>query len=261
MEEALGIIRETRGPVAWVSIDRPAKLNAIDPETHEALAAIWPELEADDEVRAIVLTGAGDRSFCAGADIGTFLPYLASAIEAGKDPQHFCGLTNRRLGKPLIAAINGDAMGGGLELALAADIRIASDRARFALPEVRIGAMAGAGGVTRLRRMIPPAVAEHMILTGEPISAARACEIGLVSEIVPAADLAVRVSQIAHRIAAMPPQTIRACRELADDDHLPIDAALENERAAFRTLMHSQVLRDNLARFSQERTRMFGGSE
>lgn len=121
--------------------------------------------------------------------------------------------------------------------------------------------MAGAGGITRLRRMIPSAIAEHMILTGEPITAARAYEVGLVSEIVPPADLMTKVSQIANRIAAMPPQAILACRDLAQDDHLPVDAALTKERATFRRLMQSQELRDNLARFSEEGTRMFGQSE
>ena len=252
---------ERSGPVAWVTIDRPEKRNAVDPATHEELAATWPVLEQDPDIRVMVLTGAGDRSFCAGADVGSFLPYLVEAIDAGRDPEHFCGVTRKPPGKPLIAAINGDAFGGGLELALAADLRIASDHARFALPEVRIGAMAGAGGVTRLRRMIPAALAEHMILTGEPITAPRAFDVGLVSEIVPHDQLNTRVSDIAERIAASPQQAIAACRNLRADDALPLDEAMANERSAFRTLMQSEELRNSLLRFRQDSTRIFGQSK
>lgn len=253
----MGVGIERLGPVAWLTIDRPEKRNAVDPRIHETLAAAWPRLERDPAVRVMVLTGAGDKAFSAGADIATFLPYLAKAIGAGLDPLHFCGLTNRQPKKPLIAAINGDAFGGGLELALAADLRIAADHARFALPEVRLGAIAGAGGVTRLRRMIASAVAEQMILTGEAISAARAHQVGLVSEIVPLERLRGRVSEIAASIAAHSEPAIAACRDLRADETMSLDDAMARERATFQMLMQSESLRANLDRFARERSAMF----
>jgi enoyl-CoA hydratase/carnithine racemase len=157
---------ESFGAVAMVTIARPEAGNAIDTATHEELAGTWPTLERDEAVRVIVLTGAGAKAFCTGADIVNFLPYLGELIARGKDPEHFCGLTMTPLKKPIIAAINGAALGGGLELALACDLRIASDNATFGLPEPRIGLIAGAGGVTRLARAVPEAIAMDMLQTG-----------------------------------------------------------------------------------------------
>lgn len=231
----MGVRLETADAIAWVTIDRPEKRNAVDVEVHRTLKALWPRLEDDESVRVIVLTGSGAESFCAGADIGSFLPYLRERIAAGEDPGDFCGLTHRTLAKPLVAAINGAALGGGLELALAADLRIAADHATFGLPEVRIGAIAGAGGVTRLPRLVPDAVARDMILTGRPIDARRACEVGLVSEIVPLSELHDTVRAVARRIAENSPSAVALSRSVLNTvANLPLADALEVERAAFR---------------------------
>jgi E-phenylitaconyl-CoA hydratase len=237
--------------IARVTIDRPEKRNAVDVETHEALRALWPVLEQDAGVRVIVLTGSGGASFCAGADIRSFLPYLRESIAAGRDPGDFCGLTHRRLSKPVIAAINGAALGGGLELALAADIRIAADHATFGLPEVRLGAIAGAGGVTRLPREIPPAVARDMILTGRTISAVRAWQLGLLSEIVPVAELHDAAMRLARMIADNSPTAVSHCREILDRiDGLPEAEALPIERDAFRKATESEDFATGIASFA-----------
>lgn len=221
--------------IARVTIDREAKRNAVDVETHLALRALWPRLESDGNVRVVTLTGAGSRSFCAGADIGSFLPYLRERIAAGEDPGDFCGLTHRSLAKPLVAVINGAALGGGLELALAADIRIAAEHATFGLPEVKIGAIAGAGGVTRLQRMLPDAIARDMIITGRPITARRAHEVGLISEIASADDLHEAAERIARSIAENSPTAVALSREVLNRvSGVSLDEALKIEREAFR---------------------------
>ncbi|MEW5425031.1 enoyl-CoA hydratase/isomerase family protein [Amorphus sp. 3PC139-8] len=251
---------EQEGAVAWVIIDRPARRNAIDIETHEALRALWPRLEADASVRVIVLTGAGEQAFCAGADIGSFLPWLAERIAAGEDPGDFCGLTHRALSKPVIAGINGAAVGGGLELALAADLRIAADHAVFGLPEVGLGAIAGAGGVVRLSRMIPHAIAADMILTGRSIDARRALEVGLISEIVPGPQLREAVGRVAARVAANSPTALRlSARVMRETAGLPLDTALAAERTAFRESTASEDYSIGLRSFAEKRRPEFTG--
>lgn len=239
---------------AWVTIDRPEKRNAIDIETHDHLTALWPELEARSDVRVIVLTGSGDQAFCSGADIGTFLPFLAARIAAGHDPGHFCGLTHRKLSRPVIAAINGAALGGGLELALAADLRIAASTASFALPEVKIGAIAGAGGISRLASMIPSAVAARMILTGEAIDAARALDVGLVSDVVPPAELRDFVQQVATSIARCPAEAVSLSLQVfRNRGEVALQELLAQERGAFRAIASTDAFAAAHSRFHARR--------
>ncbi|MRX48881.1 enoyl-CoA hydratase [Paracoccus sp. S-4012] len=233
----------TRDGIARVVLSRPEKRNAITPAMHEALTELWPRLEADPRVRVIVLTGKGS-AFCAGADVHEFLPHIARLIAEGKDPGHFCGLTRRVPGKPMIAAVNGPAYGGGMELMLASDIRIASDKARFALPEVQLGAIAGAGGITRLFRELPTAIANEMVITGNPIDAARAFQLGLVSAVHPPDELAPAAEALARRITSNAPLAVMASRDLgaiAGDD--PLEEALEREREGFRQIVETEDFR------------------
>ena len=245
--------------IAWVTIDRPEKRNAVNVEIHEALRALWPRLEGDDGVRVVVLTGSGD-SFCAGADVRSFLPYLKESIAAGRDPGDFCGITHRALAKPLVVAINGPALGGGLELALAADLRLAAAQATFGLPEVSLGAIAGAGGITRLPRIIPEAVARDMILTGRTIDARRALEIGLVSEVVPAAELREAARAVALRIAGNSPRAVALSRAVLEETNgMPLAEALAIERAAFRAATESEDFAIGTASFATAAKPAFTG--
>ena len=246
--------------IATVTIDRPAQSNSIDTETHVQLRELWPRLEADDSVGVIVLTGQGDNTFCAGADIESFLPYLAGRIAANDDPGDFCGLTHRRLSKPIIAAINGAAVGGGLELALACDLRIATREAVFSLPEVRIGAIAGAGGVVRLGRAVPEAVAMDMLLTGRSITAERAYQLGLISEITTRETLMPRVREIAGMILRNSPLSVRVTRDIARATaHMDENEALRLEREAFHKTVASRDFAVGIKSFVDRTTPSFKG--
>lgn len=245
--------------IAWVTIDRSDKGNSVNVEVHETLRKLWPQLELDDAIGVVVISGSGDRSFCAGADIASFLPYLAERIANGEDPCDFCGLTHRQLQKPLIAAINGAAIGGGLEIALAADLRIASLNAVFGLPEVRIGAIAGAGGVTRLPRAVPAAVANEMILTGRSITAQRAYEVGLVSRVVDLAELHSAAEDMARAILANSPTAVSSSRKvMLETDGKPLTEALLIEREEFRAITASPDFEVGISSFREGRKPQFG---
>ncbi|UUZ77742.1 enoyl-CoA hydratase/isomerase family protein [Polaromonas sp. P1(28)-13] len=201
--------------VGLVTIARPEKFNAIDPQTDRAMADALRALDGNPQVRCIVITGAGSKAFCAGADIEELLPLLKRNILANQDSPQFCGVTHwPSTHKPLLAAINGVALGGGLELALSCDLRIASSNASFGLPEITVGVLAGGGGCTRLPRTVPAALAAEMILTGRPINAERALQAGLISEIVTPEALLDRALKLAEIIASRAPQSLRACTEL-----------------------------------------------
>jgi dehydration protein DpgD len=206
--------------VARVTLDRPEVLNAMDRRMHEELAEVWDEIEADDEIRVAVLTGAGPRAFSVGQD----LRERAALDRAGTPPSSFGSrgqpgwprLTERfDLSKPVIARVDGYALGGGFELALACDLVIASDRSVFGLPEVRLGLVPGAGGVFRLVRQLPPKVAMGYLLTGRRLDAATAHAYGLVNEVVPADRLDDCVDGWVDDLVAAAPLSVRAIKEAA----------------------------------------------
>ena len=255
---------ETHHPadgVAVLTINRPDKMNSISPDTHQAMETALAQLESDASVRCIVLTGAGDRAFCAGADIAQMLPKIKSDILAGDDTPRFCGITHQPLTrKPLIAAINGIAMGGGLELALACDLRVASATARFALPEINVGIIAGGGGCTRLPRTIPAALAAEMILTGEAIDAQRALQAGLISAILEPDALLPHAIEMAGKIAGRAPSALRACVELLRRPrHDELQDALLHERHAFAQVMMSPDAHEGIQAFVEKRPAVYAG--
>ena len=180
----MAIALEQRGRVCVLVIDRPGQANSIDLQTARQMAELLDGVADDPEIRAVVLTGAGDRVFCAGMDLGAVRD--GHAAEINGLPGGFAGLVQRELPQPVIAAVNGAAIGGGFELVLACDLAITSDTARFALPEVGHGLIAASGGLVRLPRRLPPPLAVEMLLTGAPIAAARALELGLVNRVVAA---------------------------------------------------------------------------
>jgi enoyl-CoA hydratase/carnithine racemase len=205
---------EKRGHVAWITLNRPEVMNALHPPCHDALEAIWNEFTLDPELRVAVLTGAGDRAFCAGNDL-KWTSQHANRLPP-MPPGGFAGLTTRfDLTKPVIAAVNGLALGGGFEVVLACDIVVAAGHAQFGLPEPKVGLVAAAGGAQRLPRQVPLKVAMAMMLTGEPIAAARALELGLINEVVPPEQLADAAERWAGKIAACSPLGIRATKQAA----------------------------------------------
>ncbi len=203
---------EKRNHVAWVTIDRPEVLNALHPPANDELSRVWDDFAADPEAWVAILTGAGDRAFSAGND----LKYTALHGVPRMPPGGFGGIVFRNdLWKPLIAAVNGFALGGGLEIALACDIIVAADHARFGLPEPRVGLMAAAGGVHRLPRHIPLKIAMGMMLTGRQITAAEAASLGLVNEVVPRTELAVAAERWASEILECSPLAVQAAKQCA----------------------------------------------
>ncbi|MGH2986483.1 MAG: enoyl-CoA hydratase/isomerase family protein, partial [Solirubrobacterales bacterium] len=189
------LLYETRDRIAYVTINRPEARNAIDPDVHRAMIDAWTEFAADDSIDVAILTGAGDDAFCAGADLKTYIPPIMrdarphdvrEIVELGLN-----GFTRgmHRIAKPIVAAVNGWALAGGLETALACDIRIASERAMFGSFEARRGFHHGDGGLVRLVNACGVGVASHMLLTAEPVDARQALEWGLVTKVVPHEEL------------------------------------------------------------------------
>jgi enoyl-CoA hydratase len=207
------IIYEKKGPIAYITINRPKALNALTMATMQELRSALTDLKNDDNVRVALLTGAGDKSFVAGADIGELSKLApAPAKEYTLKGQSVLELMEN-LGKPIIACVNGFALGGGCELAMACTMRIASDNAKFGQPEVKLGLIPGYGGTQRLPRLVGKGIAMQMVLTADMISAAEAHRIGLVNEVVPQNELIARGEAIAQKIAANAPLAVRFAME------------------------------------------------
>ncbi|MEU1981899.1 crotonase/enoyl-CoA hydratase family protein [Nocardia sp. NPDC019395] len=252
------VVTQQRGNVLLITINRPRARNSINRVVAESIGAALETAENDPAVRAIVLTGAGDRAFCAGADL--------KALAAGEDIHPagararwgFAGYVDHPVSKPTIAAVNGFALGGGTELALASDLVVAADTAEFGLPEVRRGLVAAAGGAFRLAQQIPRKVALEMVFTGEQISAARALELGLVTRVVPRSQVLATALELADVIAANAPLAVQATKRIAagiTDGGVEREAAdwTRNRLEAGR-VRHTQDALEGLRAFVEKRT-------
>jgi len=243
--------------VALVRINRPAVRNALDLATRKALAAAFERLQDDPAVRAIVLTG-DERAFAAGADLGEFID--AGAVEIMRRRAERYWQSVARTPQPVIAAINGYALGGGLELAMCCDLLIAGESAQLGQPEVRVGIMPGAGGTQRLTRAVGKFQAMRLCLTGRPIGAAEALAMGLVSQVVPDAEVLDTALTTARDLARLPPLALMQIKEtiLAGED-ASLDAALTLERKAFQLLFASADKREGMQAFFDKRKPDFKG--
>lgn len=247
--------------VALVTLNRPEAMNAIDPELRAALHATWDELATDDEAQVIVLTGEGNRAFCVGADLKKTMPPAQSraAAEFGSTRSDHL-LTGMDIAKPIICAINGFALGGGLEIALACDIRIAAESARFGLTEAKVGTIPGAGGTQLLPRIVGHSKAMQMMLTAEMIDAAAALQWGLVSEVVPDDELPARAMAIAQSIAANAPLSVRAIKRLVNRGaDMSIDTAIEMERFVWGLLRDTEDRIEGRKAFQEKRPPNYQG--
>ncbi len=248
---------EKEGSVLVVTMNYPEKLNALIPESHAQMAEIFRSFEADDTLRVAILTGAG-RAFCAGSDISAYVAGTNRPLppEGGGGLTHYQGRK-----KPVIAAVNGLAMGGGFEIALACDIIIADETARFALPEPKIGAAAMGGGLVQLARKAPPSVAMQLALTGDPINADRAYALGLVSQLAPAGEVLRVAREVAGRIIAGAPVALAATRGIVQ---LAIEGRsteeLHEAEADLRaTVMASADFAEGMAAFMEKRQPIWSG--
>jgi enoyl-CoA hydratase/carnithine racemase len=203
------VLYEKKGAIAYVTVNRPKVLNALNTPTWQDLRTAFEEARDDAAVRGVILTGAGDKAFIAGADIGELAH--ATAIDAERSSRFGQGVLDliENLGKPVIAAVNGFALGGGCETAMACTIRIAVEHAKFGQPEVALGLLPGGGGTQRLPRLVGKGRALQLILSAEMISAQEAHRIGLVNEIVPAAELITRAEAILNKIASNAPVAVK----------------------------------------------------
>jgi enoyl-CoA hydratase len=207
------VLYEKKGAIAYVTVNRPKVLNALDTPTWKDMRTAFEDAQNDVTVRGVILTGAGDKAFIAGADISELAH--ASTVDAERLSRFGQGVLDliENLGKPVIAAVNGFALGGGCETAMACTIRIAVDTAKFGQPEVALGLIPGGGGTQRLPRLVGKGLALQLILSGEMISAQEAYRIGLVNEIVPAVDLVTRAEAILRKIASNAPIAVRFALE------------------------------------------------
>lgn len=256
----MSLVYEKNGPVAVVRLNRPEAMNSIDPPTRDALRDAWIDIARDDAVRVAILTGTGDKAFCTGTDL------RASPSPAGSFAEQMLTTGKRnmtdgmQIPKPIIAAINGYAMGGGLELALACDLRIATDNASFALSEVKLGSLAGSGGTQRLIRAIPQAVAMKMLLTGERIDAREAHRVGLVSDVTPPDQLMPLALQLAERICDNAPLSVRATKLAAlRGREMSIDDGLALEQSLFGLLRDTEDRAEGRKAFAEKRKPRYKG--
>ncbi|MBT2229282.1 enoyl-CoA hydratase/isomerase family protein [Nonomuraea sp. NEAU-A123] len=253
----MDVLLDVDGPVAVITLNRPAKLNAITPEMAGALRACLDRVDTDPGIRVAVLTGAGERSFCVGSDI--------RELDAYATPWEFrnrgdYGDAVRALRKPIIAAVNGYAYGGGLELAMACDIRLAASTATFAAPEIKLGWIGGSGQSALLAHAVGPGNAAVMLLTGDPIDAARARDWGLVTEVLPPDKLLPAVRELAGKIAARPPiaaQTAKANLKAAYT--MPLDQAIQYERDLQTVCFATADAAEGRAAFAARREPVFKG--
>ncbi|WP_454752847.1 enoyl-CoA hydratase/isomerase family protein [Cupriavidus necator] len=247
--------------IATVILNRPEAMNAIDPESAAQLQAAWHEISTRNDVRVGIVTGAGERAFCTGADLKKTMPPTESFAELHFGPKtDVAPVATLRTPKPMIAAINGFALGGGLELAMLCDIRIAASSAMFGLPEVSIGSIPAGGGTQRIVRAVGQSDAMLMLLSGERIDAQEALRIGLVSRVVAPQDLPALARSIASRIAANAPLAVAAAKNLAQvGGELSLAAGLELEQQSFGILRNSEDRIEGRRAFAEKRKPRFQG--
>ncbi|HTK00695.1 MAG TPA: enoyl-CoA hydratase/isomerase family protein [Bordetella sp.] len=258
----MSVIYEVQDNIAVVRLNRPEAMNAIDPETAAELRAIWLRIAGDATVRCVILTAAGERAFCTGSDLKKTMPPKEGVAQltfgAAATPHLLENMDKVKV--PIICAINGYAVGGGLELALACDIRIASGNARVGLPEVCIGSLPGGGGTQRLPRAIGLSNAMLLLLTGDIVDAQEALRVGLVSKVTDAGALLDEARRIAARIAGNAPLAVGAIKRLVQEGtDMPLAQAMSHETMAFGLLRDSEDRIEGRLAFQQKRKPVFQG--
>jgi enoyl-CoA hydratase/carnithine racemase len=257
VEEFTDVLFDIDGPVATLMLNRPAKLNAVTPDMTDAVRRYADRVNADREIRTVVLTGAGERAFCAGSDIGELEAYRTAWEFRGRPD--YCDAV-RSIRKPVIAAVNGYAFGGGLELAMSADIRLASRAATFAAPEIKLGWIGGGGISAFLALSAGPSNAALMLYTGDPVDAATALSWGLVSRLSEPPELLPAARELAGRIAQRPPIAAQTAKlNLRAAHAMPLENAIQYERDLQTICFATEDAAEGRTAFIQKRPPRFHG--
>jgi enoyl-CoA hydratase len=254
------VLYEKKGAIAYVTLNRPKVLNALNQRTWEELRAAFEDARDDAQVRGIIVTGAGDKAFAAGADISELAQ--STAVEAQTGSSYGQEVLNllETLGKPVIAAVNGFALGGGCETALACTIRVASENAKFGVPEVSLGLIPGGGGTQRLPRLVGKGRALQLILSGAMIGAEEAYRIGLVNEVVPAAELITRAEAIMAKFLANAPLSLKFALEAVNNGmETSLAEGLKLEASLFGLCAGTEDKKEGTEAFLQKRKAAFRG--
>lgn len=252
------VLRERQGHVEILTINRPEARNAINGAVSRGFDAAFEELASDDDCWVVVITGAGDKAFSAGMDLKAFTAGEAGEIMGAKGG--FGGIVQRGFAKPLIAAVNGSALAGGCEIMLACDLVVAVEGATFGIPEVKRGLMAAAGALIRLPKRIPPAIALELALTGDPIDARRALELGLINRVVPQEKLMEETLALANTIARNAPLAVRVSkRVMKEAGELPDAQGWEINNAAVPEVFGSADAREGPIAFAEKRDPVWTG--
>jgi crotonobetainyl-CoA hydratase len=252
------LLEERRGGNVILTLNRPRALNSMNAALSGALGAALERAAHDPAVRVVIVTGAGDRAFCAGVDLKAAARGESThASQEEFDKWHFGGFVKHVISKPIIAAVNGFALGGGTEIALACDLVVAADSATFGCPEVKRGLIAGAGGAFRLPQHLPRKIAMELVLTGDALSAQRALDLGLVNRVVPRDQLIDAALDLADRISLNSPLAVQATKRLAmgiDGDQIPSDvASWERSKREFAELRKTDDYREGPRAFAEKR--------
>jgi enoyl-CoA hydratase/carnithine racemase len=248
------VIYEIKDKIAYVTINRPQALNACDQPTYDRLAEVWKNFRDNDDAWIAIITGMGERAFCAGSDIKLNFSDVPHPSEAFDHPKRADLVRGLEIWKPIIAAINGHCNGGGLEMALACDIRVASENAQFGLGEVKIGLLPGGGGTQRLPRAISLCNALWMLYTGERIDALEAYRIGLINRVVPLPELMPTAEAMAQKILESGPLAVRAIKQAAIKGlSMPLEDGIRLEQNLFRMLRITEDSREGTKAFAEKR--------
>jgi enoyl-CoA hydratase len=258
------ILHERRGATSWITLNRPSDMNSMTVAMLDELIDVLTHIATDDDVRVVVVTGAGDKAFCAGADLKGVVAILEGSIAAGEldflDRATVMFDLLRGMPKPVIAAVNGLALAGGLEIVMACDVVLAADTAKLGDAHANFGVFPGAGGAAVLPRKVGINRAKQLLFTGDFCSAEQMKEYGLVSEVVPASELHVAVQKLADKMAAKSPAVLRAMKAVANRSQGQTEAAaLRDEMLALRDHLRSADLREGLAAFNAKRKPVFTG--
>lgn len=255
------VVLERAGSIATLTINRPDKLNALNLEVLRLLGERITEISTDDEILAVVLTGAGNKAFVAGADIAELQPMDYHAAMAFSQRGNGVLAQIEKLNVPVIASVNGFALGGGCELALACDVILASNRARFGFPEVTIGVVPGFGGTQRLARLIGRNAAKHWVMTGDVFPASEAERIGLVYKLFERDDLFEGAIAVAKQMASRAPLAVAEAKRIVNRGiQLPLDYALESESRAFARCFQTEDQKEGMGAFIAKRKPNFTGN-